>query len=521
MPSASAASAAPAATAPAPAKSSGSLFQQLADERATGLLWTGVGTALVLLGLVLVPRERRSHLRLPLFALIAHFGATVLDTAAAPGGLLALVVHPVVIATQLLVIGLGALVVVADGLLPHRGWEVPKIFRDILAMAVWFVTILSTLHASGVEPGSLLATSALVTMVLGLSLQDTLGNLFAGLAIQAQRPFQLGDWVQLTETNEPLGRVIEINWRATKVLTNDRVEVIVPNGSLAKSQIRNFSKPTTAIRRKVLFTAPYEYSPAHIRELVQRALDGTDGVMTDRAPELLVSDFAADGVLYTVRYFTDQPENVTPIDARVRERLWYAFRRANISFPYPQREIRVETVQSGDRERARDDKLAARRRSLAQVDLFATLPQDALDMLAGLTQTRRFAAGEFILHQGDRGSELFLIEHGKVSIRVGPAPGQEVAQLGKGQCFGEMSLMTGAARAAHVRAIEDVAALVVDKAAFQQVLHMEPQLAERISQLLASRQEQLSAQASKQSGATQVDDKSQAILSKIKEFFAI
>lgn len=512
---------APNASTPAPGQDNASVFRQLADDRATGLLWTGVGTAVVAVGLLLVPRERRGQLRLPLLAWVVHVLASAIDAAATPGGLLALMIHPIVIATQLVVIGHGALAVLADGLLPRRGWEVPKIFRDILAMAVWFVTVLSTLHASGVEPGSLLATSALVTMVLGLSLQDTLGNLFAGLAIQAQRPFQLGDWVQLADSNEPLGRVIEINWRATKVLTNDRVEVIVPNGSLAKSQIRNFSKPTTSIRRKVLFTAPYEYSPAHIRELVQRAIDGTDGVMTDRAPELLVSDFAADGVLYTVRYFTDQPENVTPIDARVRERLWYAFRRANISFPFPQREIRVETVQAGDRERARDDKLAARRRSLAQVDLFASLPQDALDLLAGLTQTRRFAAGEFILHQGDRGSELFLIEHGKVSIRVGAAPGQEVAQLGKGQCFGEMSLMTGAARAAHVRAVEDVAALVVDKAAFQQVLHLQPELAERISQLLASRQEQLSAQASKQSGVVQIEDKSQAILSKIKEFFAI
>jgi len=315
--------------------------------------------------------------------------------------------------------------------------------------------------------------------------------------------------------------VVEINWRATKVMTNDRVEVIVPNSNLAKSQIRNFSQPTTAIRRRILFTAPYEFSPAHIRELVLRAVDGTDGVMSDRKPELLVSDFAADGVLYTLRYFTDQPESVTPNDARVRERIWYAFRRAGIGFPFPQREIRLEMVQQQDRERAKDDKVLERRRSLAGVDLFASLSPDALDLLARLTHTRRFAAGEFILRQGDRGSELYLVEHGSVAILVGADAGKQVAQLGRGQCFGEMSLMTGAVRAAHVRAVEDTAALVVDKAAFQQVLHLEPELAERISELLATRQGQLSAEASKQGAGGAREDKSTAILSKIREFFAL
>src|SRR5262249_47572296 len=111
----------------------------------------------------------------------------------------------------------------------------PKISRDIVQGLAYAGIGLATLHAAGVRPGSLLTTSALLTAVIGLSLQETLGNLFAGLAIQMQRPFDVDDWIQFDTDPKHIGRVIEINWRATKVLTLDEVEVIVPNATLAKS----------------------------------------------------------------------------------------------------------------------------------------------------------------------------------------------------------------------------------------------------------------------------------------------
>src|SRR5690606_39397019 len=112
-----------------------------------------------------------------------------------------------------------------------------------------------------VEPASLLATSALLTAVIGLSLQETLGNLFAGLAIQAERPFEVNDWIQFDEHRHRVGRVVEINWRATKVETSDRVILTVPNGVLARAPIMNFSRPTALVRRSVYVDAPFDAPP--------------------------------------------------------------------------------------------------------------------------------------------------------------------------------------------------------------------------------------------------------------------
>src|SRR5690606_13193402 len=146
---------------------------------------------------------------------------------------------------------------------------------------------LVVLRAAGVELGSLLTTSALLTAVIGLSLQDTLGNLFAGLAIQAQQPFEVGDWIQHDPTDqETMGRVVEINWRATRVLTVDNVEVTIPNGALARASIRNFSRPTAEVRRSVTITVAAHVPPNEVHRLFAEAVAGTPGVLSHPAPDV-------------------------------------------------------------------------------------------------------------------------------------------------------------------------------------------------------------------------------------------
>src|SRR5690606_81842 len=154
-----------------------------------------------------------------------------------------------------------------------------------------------------VEPGSLLATSALLTAVLGLSLQDTLGNMFAGLAIQAERPFELGDWIQYDSTTEHIGEVTEINWRATRLLTLDRVLITVPNGSLAKSSIRNFSRPQPVTRRSTTIWAPYNVSPHRVQRALTQAAQETPGVLAEPPASVITRAFSERGVEYSVRYF--------------------------------------------------------------------------------------------------------------------------------------------------------------------------------------------------------------------------
>src|SRR5690606_4204865 len=175
-----------------------------------------------------------------------------------------------------------------------------------------------TLRQAGAQLDALLTTSALLTAVIGLSLQDTLGNLFAGLSIQAQNPFEVGDWIQYGEDERTLGRVIEINWRATKVLTLDAVEVVIPNGQLARAPIRNFTRPTSISRRSIPVVVPFHVSPHRVHTVLLGALRQVEGVLSDPPPAILTSGFEERGIRYRVVFFIGDFARREQIDSLVR-----------------------------------------------------------------------------------------------------------------------------------------------------------------------------------------------------------
>ncbi len=201
---------------------------------------------------LLVPRAERWKARAPFFALVASLALMLLD-AAIPERILGRNFHRFSAQFLLLAsIGRSGFIVLADVLWSQRrARPLPKILRDVMQGLVFALVGLLVLRAAGVEPGSLLTTSALLTAVLGLSLQDTLGNLFAGLAIQAQQPFEVGDWIQFDEHPEHIGRVLEINWRATRILTLTQVEITIPNALAAKAPLVNYSRPNHVVRQDV------------------------------------------------------------------------------------------------------------------------------------------------------------------------------------------------------------------------------------------------------------------------------
>ncbi len=477
----------------------------------------------IVASLALLPANERSRIRVPALLLLAYFIFGGLNSLLAPY----MQTGPVRTASVFFLWAAAAhatTMALLDGLLARKlNLPIPRIFRDILQVSVYFVVLLVTARTAGVELSSLLAGSALITAVIGLSLQDTLGNVFAGLSIQAQRPFEVGDFVQLADSVEPLGKVIEINWRATKLLTNDSMEIIVPNGVLAKTSIRNLSKPHNWVRRSIRVHAAYEFSPAHVRETLLKAIVEAPGVRTDMTASVIIDEFDPDGASYRLRYFADVDEHIHAKDSVVRERIWYAFRRAGIDIPYAQRDVHVYPQQVDDKETVRATHVARRQRDLRRVDILDVLSDEALHDLAEKISTRRYAAGERILKQGDEGDQLFIVEHGEVAVGLEPenGPPVELARLGAGKFFGEMSLMTGARRTASVRATRECAVLVVGKSDFQETLHRAPELAEKISAILATRQAQLATTHTGMANPANVTSQTTIILGKIREFFGL
>lgn len=453
--------------------------------------WMRLGTGLVALVALtalrrLLPREDRHHGRATLtFIAIGIALACVrllLVTAGAGGSSVGKVVGA--FSTFFVALGaVGTLIMAAFEIVPLRAhMRVPSIIREIAQVLGFLVVAFGLMAQAGVPVNNLLTGSAVLTAILGLALQSTLSNLFAGIVLHMDRSLSAGDWVQVgTRT----GRIAMIRWRSTILRTTDGDTVIIPNSRMTAEEVHNFSRPAPRHRVWLKMSLPYRHPPNDVRRMLREAASATPGVLTDPPPDAFPVDFGESALVYALRYWIDDFGRLSDIDGEVRTRIWYAARRAQMEIPYPIRMMVNSTPDPGAESRVVPQRVEA----LSHVDLFSPLERTELEVLAQGLREVQFAAGEAIIRQGEAGDSLFLIAHGEVRVLLGDrGKEQEVARLRTGDFIGEMSLMTGENRAATCVAAVDTLCYEVDHAAFQRLVTLRPQIADHMSAMLAARQ---------------------------------
>jgi len=358
-----------------------------------------------------------------------------------------------------------------------------------------------------------------VTAVLGFALKDTLGNVFAGLAIHAEHPFEIGDWIQYDDNPAHIGRVVEINWRATKVITLDEAYVIIPNGQLAQASIRNFTKPEPWSRRSLFVVTPYAVPPQRVQEVVLAAVRGSFGVLDEPAPSVVTNAFTERGVEHWVRLFTTEFDKRDRVDGKARDRIWYALARVGIDIPVATHAVRMTPLPPPPVE---DEAAVLERRAaaLAAVGLLEPLGEGLVRRLAAESVERLFGRGETVIRQGDQGTTMFVVLAGRVevTVREGDGPPVQLAELAAGDYFGEMSMMTGAPRVASITAIEETRLLEIGKETFRHALESRPELVEELGRTLKRRMDRRTAAVA---GAPTPDPEVQDLFKKIRDFFSM
>ncbi len=497
-------------------------FRLVIEEGAyTSFGGVGITAALVLLIVlrILLPDSERKQIRIPLVFLMGNLAIVAFRSLVAIPAQFDEILAAIALVLILACLGRGGFLLLVDYLIGRRlARPLPKIFRDIIQAVVYLGVAFLTLPFFGVEPGSLLTTSALITAVIGLSLQETLGNLFAGLAIQAQRPFEVGDWIKFDMDNGLTGRVTEINWRATKVMTDAQVEVIVPNGPLAKAPISNYTQPTRVSRREAIVSAEYEAPPHLVMKALSEAVKATPDVLTKPAPDVVLHEYGNSGIEYHLRYYIRDFARRAVIDSAVRIRIWYAFQRNQLSIPFPIRDVRSRDM-AAEEEKSAEETRSARRRALEGIDFLAALPEEVMDHLVERTRVALYSDGENVIEQGEEGDELFIVNEGEVAIIVNKT---EVARLGKGKFFGEMSLLTGEKRTATVAARGAAQLFRISSDDMRDILEKDPSLAEHLAEVLARRKAQLEEQKTGNPPSKKEEQaESNILLSRIRSFFSL
>lgn len=395
----------------------------------------------------------------------------------------------------------------------RRGFEAPTLVRNVfslVAFTILFVLIFNRVYTE-VNLGALFTTSAIFGVIIGLALQDTLGNFFAGISLHADRPFQVGDVIVV---GQHTGVVEGITWRAIKIRTFQNHIILISNSNAAREAIEVCPRDNLNARL-VFFGTLYSDSPAKTIHVVREAVRDADNVSDKITPIVRIRNFGDSSVDWEVKYWLEDFARYNDTDALVRQRVWYALRRSGLSFAFPTRTLYVERP-TRTRAVTAEDQIADR---LSAVEIFAPLSTDELHQLATATVGHVFAPGETLIRAGDEGSSMFVVHNGRVAVQVPDRAGpRTVATLTEGNFFGEMALFTGEPRTANVVAVDETEVLEIGHAAMKHLFDTNPGLAESISWTIAERQADLAkGSAAAQSSITETA----GILSSIKRFFGL
>ncbi|HET9795073.1 MAG TPA: mechanosensitive ion channel family protein [Thermoanaerobaculia bacterium] len=366
----------------------------------------------------------------------------------------------------------------------RRRTEAPLLLREMVAILVFSIGFALLLRGLlSVHLTAVLATSALITAVIGLALQDTLGNLFAGMALHLEKSLQVGDMVRV---GEAVGFVEMLSWRAIRVRTLLDTIILLPNSAAARDRLEVFPRSSPApIAHAIRIGLDYQTSPTKAMATIRSTAIGVPGVAAVPPPRVYIVNFADFSIVYELRVWLEDYSMFLPVETAIRERLWFAIKREGITIPYPV-SVRYQYQRPWEEVPAAEPPPV-----LDLVELFSPLTDAERRVLRSHLVHLEFGPGEPIVEQGDVADSLFVVETGDLSVLVRHGDGTtvEVGTLGPGDAFGEMALLTGEPRAATVKAKTPASLYRIDREALAPVLKGNPQLAVEMSRLVEGRRE--------------------------------
>jgi small-conductance mechanosensitive channel/CRP-like cAMP-binding protein len=403
--------------------------------------------------------------------------------------------------------GLHALVRLVEGLLVEsfvqmrRACPLSRLTRNLLRLALMLsVAFMLIKYRLNFNIAVLLTSTAIVTGVIGFAMQGVLGNLLAGMSLHACGSLAVGDWI---EVDGIVGQVTAVNWRETRLRTLGGHIVIVPNGKLAGTTIRNFSSPTSLRRHDVPVSASYGDAPGDVIAALVEAAQSVPMVEKDPAPDAYVTGFKDFCIEYVLRFWSKQYERRTMVEGHVMRMIWYKFNRRGIEIPFPMsgrlldnfmqavHAQRFEKPLASEIERCVDDLFRSDfgRKLMAGPEGICMLSRDELKTVAKDVKRTRFTHGEVLMRQNEEGESFYVLVQGKVQ---GGIANSEAArpiefELQPGALFGEMSLLTGLPRSATMTAITDCELLEFDRGAFARLLSLREEIPRVLSDLAAAR----------------------------------
>src|SRR5437667_7300263 len=365
-----------------------------------------------------------------------------------------------------------------------RQTAIPHFLREVVGGVIFLIVLLFILsygyHAETQLKG-LLAGSGVVAIIVGFAGQNLFAGIIGGISIQINRPYKVGDWLQV---GDRFAEVMEINWRSTRLRTNDAIYLDIPNNEMVGHTIVNLHYPTEVHAMRIRVGVEYKNPPNRVKDAMLRAASTAEGVLPEPKVKVFLVDFADSAVIYEIKFYMGNHARINEINDAVRTNVWYELKRQGITIPFPIRTLHLERKAAPP---IKDDQAEALS-ILRGEPLFECLSDEQLDHLIKQARLNIFGRGEPVIEEGSPGDSMFVLLRGEANVLVSKNGSTiQVATLSAGDCFGEMSLLTGEPRSATVRADRDCYVMEIGKPTMAEVLRGAPSCLEQLSHLLAER----------------------------------
>ena len=409
--------------------------------------------------------------------------------------------------------------------LPLIGQHPPRIAEDLTIVGVYVVYGFAQLRGAGLDLSSIVTTSAILTAVVAFAMQDTLGNVLAGVAVQLDNSVRIGDWIKVDNV---AGRVRDIRWRSTLIETRNWETVVIPNSMLMKARVEILGQREGAPlqwRRTLDFMVDPNVPPARVIAIIDDEMRelSIPNVARTPSPSCVLKAFEEGNLCYQLRYFLMDIHEDDLTDSMVRMHLFASLQRAGIRIAEPQRTTHAIARDQAHLETVRRRELTRRLEALATVPPFARLPDQTRADIAERLQYAPFARGDTITKQGNKAHWLYILAYGEAEVLYEPTGGTPsvIGSVHAGEFFGEMALITGDARTATVVAKTDVECYRLDRASFQELLLGRPEIAEEIKKVMGGRRGDLERVRQNYSDAPPVAEAEVRLMSRIRRLFGM
>ncbi|CAI8936069.1 mechanosensitive ion channel domain-containing protein [Pseudomonas sp. IT-P176] len=362
------------------------------------------------------------------------------------------------------------LTVLIGALMMQRVGHTGRLLQDLLGAVIFLIAVIAALaYVLDLPVKGVLATSGAVAIIVGLALQSTLSDVFSGIVLNTTKPYQLDDWISIDGME---GRVIDIDWRATRLQTSQGSMAVIPNSLAAKAKIINFSRPSDIFGIAVSVQVSPHARPQTVIEALERAMQGCRQLLAKPAPSVALKSASSSGVEYEISAF---------VSSMLHKR-----EARNALFDLAFRHLQASGVSLlSSAENQAPEGYSRPRALLESSSIFSTLRPDEKDTFSQNMQLVTLRAGEMILPAGEVSDHLFIIESGVVSVSLTRDGSPfEAGRMGPGEVIGEAGILSDASLPADFSAKTFCTLYRIEKAYLKPCLDARHDISEAIQALL-------------------------------------